>query len=291
MTYIKYKDGDIYKASDDVVGVEKVLAPGFYKPSFNQSRELKLETLAPKELHAPLMIKPLKDTMNYIEQFCSDDAKKRINDMGYLHKAGIFLWGKAGTMKTTFSWFMADRLVKSKEAIVLDTGVLDAMLETVKVIRSKQDNLIVVLIDEIDLYVEMQASLKRFLDGPDSIDNMVVISTTNHRDVFHSSFFRPSRFAIETEIRGIEDVSIIKKLLEKKGIEYTEDDLQVLKGSSMDEIKDFMRNKVLNITINTKYVKQMGFKRTEEDEDTESLSEKEVYNAPTMKIFNGFFDE
>lgn len=291
MSYIKYEDGMVYSTVDKVVGVDEALSPGFYKPMFNQNREVCYETLVPKELHSPIMLKPLVDTMKYVDEFCKPETKKTINEMGYLHKMGVFLHGDSGTMKTTFSWYVASKLIETMKAIMLDTGILEAMIQSVKKIREKQDNLIVVIIDEADLYVEQEASLKKFLDGPDSLDNIIVFATTNRKEVFHPSLFRPSRFGIITEIPGIDDIKEIEKILKGKKVKYTKDELNELKGSNMEEIKDFMRNKVFNVQVSSTSVKQIGFRRSEEQEDPESISGKEIYEPTKSFVFGNFFDE
>jgi len=284
-----FEDGQVAWYEEDIIDSTTKFKPGIYQPKLDRDGSCYAEMVTNKENHAPIMSQKIKDILTYIESFQRKEVRERINKIGFVHKLGILLFGRPGTMKTTFMNYVSGILISKSDAIVVDTENYNAAVAFVKVVRETQDNLIILLIDEADAYLEQFIThLKLLLDGGKSIENIIVIASTNKIELFEASLLRPSRFKLQVEFEGIQDLGEIEKILKEKGVKYTKKELNELKGCTIDEIKNFIVNKVSDIGVELKTsIVQIGFKIQDDDVEESTKDVNAGENTITaMRFFN-----
>jgi SpoVK/Ycf46/Vps4 family AAA+-type ATPase len=211
--------------------------------------------------------KELQDFDIYFEAFMDKTNREKVESLGYVHKLGLMLHGKQGTGKTVVSSYIAERVVeRGGLAINVKTSISGAMatlLSFIKELKRIDDRCIVFIFDECEeMLVNCENTFKNFLDGFDSPSNSVLIFTTNYLDKIPKAIYeRPSRIRFVVELKGISDGEIVKKIVRDAiGEELLEQDLKALMGSTMDEIKEYILNKIMNIKDNKKGTKKsIGF--------------------------------
>ena len=221
------------------------------------------------EIDIPFYFKDKIDTV--FNKFYSEEIKKDINNLGYKHKLGILLYGKQGTGKTSMLKFYFQKSKDCCDAVVFNLTSLEHFSETwgfIKNIRKIQSNPIVVFIDECeDLFekYKQEDSVKKALDGFDSIDNCLVLMSTNYIDKIPTTIKdRPSRVKYSIEVDGIQDEKLITQFLKQSfdkidmKVDF-EKEVSKMKGWTIDELKQWVLDKVMDIEPETKQGKKLGF--------------------------------
>ena len=180
------------------------------------------------------------------------------------------MYGKEGTGKTTImKHYYTDSVIKNN-ALVFFVNELDYKLSNcwdfIINIREVQNNPIIVVFDEFDQqFSENEGVLKTVLDGNKSIDNCVFFASTNYLDKIPNAIKdRESRFKYTIKIGGIEceehvfeliDVMLDSSFSKNQKIEFSAQ----LKGSTLDKIKQFCMDKIMNLERDDTPEKKMGF--------------------------------
>lgn len=128
-----------------------------------------------------------------------------------IHKYGILLWGPPGTGKSSMISYIAT--VTNRNIQNLD---LSEPLDNIKSVRLDEDTELkyLIVIEDIDLSLNTQNKsdeqkqivedkinwLMQFLDGTLSVDDTIVIMTTNNRDALDSRLLRPSRIDLDIKL-------------------------------------------------------------------------------------------
>lgn len=213
-----------------------------------------------------------KDKIDKIfNSFYNTNVKKSVNSLGYKHKLGILLHGKQGTGKTSMLKDYFEKSHREFDSVVFNLTSLDYFSETwefIKKIRRIQDNSIVVFIDECeDLFekYKQEDAVKKALDGFDSIDNSLILLASNYIDKIPDTIKnRPSRIKYVIEVEGIQEENIIRDFLKQAfkklelDVEY-ESEISKMKGFTIDELKQWVLDKIMDIEPETKKVGKLGF--------------------------------
>lgn len=200
--------------------VDTVFHSGFYETS-KGNNEIIIEKFKISELHDPFDSEESEKIIQTVRNFFKEGAKEKVNQLGYIHKLGILLHGGAGTGKTSLLNYLADYLVKERDAIVFIVNKIDNLTTAIPIakgIREIQDNPIVFIADEFERYAtNAESEMKNFLDGVDSIDNMLFLASTNYIERVPNTMKkeRPSRFKIVQEIKGITNKNAMFKALKR----------------------------------------------------------------------------
>lgn len=186
MTYNKIKEKDIW-----ILGQENTyeannekLAPGIYSltdfgnifsptiPGFT--------TLKSKDTLIHFTSGIVADAITKIEDFFSEKTMAAYKYLKIAHKVGMLLHGPPGTGKTCASFIIMENMVKKYNALALDCTncQLAFVISTIKLIREKQDNPMVLFYDEFENMADNHAWLS-FLDGNDSQDKLIFMGCTN----------------------------------------------------------------------------------------------------------------
>ena len=213
---------------------------------------------------------------NLFKSFFNKKVYKKINDLGFFHKVGFLLYGKEGTGKSTIIKSYCQQAVDKYNAIVLYIDFHNgttAQWDFVRKLRAIQKNPIIVVIEEIDSVLKnnsmAESNLKKYFDGNESIDNCVIIGTTNYIDLIPDALKnRPSRFKYCLSIGGLDSESDIFDILTTmlgdictptEIVDFARD----LKGSTLDVVKQFGIDKIMDIdSYGLNAVRSMGFTRS-----------------------------
>jgi SpoVK/Ycf46/Vps4 family AAA+-type ATPase len=181
---------------------DDVLPSGYYTAHYNQSfgyyfAELKIHT--DKILELPSGIH--KDVLEQIVRFLS---KKEVYEKnGFLYKRGILLHGKPGSGKTCIINLICKLAIEKYNAIVFSTSDFDELnivrTNAHKIEKIEKDRLKIIILEDIDCMLssssEKEAILLNFLDGNYTMENAIVIATTNYIENLPERILnRPSRF-------------------------------------------------------------------------------------------------
>jgi ATP-dependent 26S proteasome regulatory subunit len=210
--------------------------------------------------------------LNEIESF----AKKTevFKKYGVVHKRGILLHGNPGCGKSYFLNNVLKRFVNDKGLafIIKDSGNLATTIEGLKVLKTiTPDRQLVIVIEEIDRYNSVEQELLNFLDGQNSLQNMIVIATTNNIESLDPALLRPSRFDWLIEFKALSqkqrEIYLNKKNVDNLDISKWIDDT---KEFTIAQLKELFISVVLlendyqavlkKIKDNEKYQKNSTFK-------------------------------
>jgi ATP-dependent 26S proteasome regulatory subunit len=209
---------------------------------------------------------------NIYSKFFMPKIKQKVNSLGYNHKLGILLYGKQGTGKTSMLKKYFDNAVSTQNAIVFNITSAEypkIWWKFVQDIRKIQTNPIVIFLDEFDEFFGQRDShetdFKRMLDGTDSIDNTLFLMTTNYIDKIPQTIKdRPSRIKYAIEVEGIQDELLIAKFLKQSfdkidmEVDFSKD-ISKMKGNTIDELKQYVLDKVMDLEPEEKNKKKLGF--------------------------------
>ena len=214
---------------------------------------------------------PHKEKMDKLfEKFFDKKLHKRISDMGFCHKTGVLLHGKEGTGKSTIMKHYYTNSVINNKALVFFVNELDYRLqhcwEFIVNVRQIQKNPIIVVFDEFDRqFSKNEGYIKTMMDGNLSIDNCIFFASTNYLDKIPKAVRdRESRFKYSFEIKGIPSKEHVLEIIEKLiGTQFDEEHLdkfaEKLKGKTLDKIKQFCMNKIMNLEEYIAEKKKIGF--------------------------------
>ena len=285
---IEFENKSIVINDSPVKEIGKKFSPGFYTCSASEGG-VEIQRSQIKELHEPFKSSTYEAAMYAIEAFFHPDVKEKVNGLGFTHKLGLLFYGRQGTGKTAFMHYISTCLIESRDAIVLfanNGNSLGAGIAVASEIREIQDNPIVFIMDEFERYAENNESdMKQFLDGEASVENCLVLAATNYLDKVPKTIKdRPSRFKMCLEVKGVEDVEVMREVLikvssklqpslfSKKRLEEVLDMLSKEQGGvTIDELKHVCLNEVTNFMLKNPEKRGIGFVR-EEDKGRESGS-------------------
>ena len=142
--------------------------------------------------------------------------RKKFKNKSVKLPKGILFYGRPGNGKTLF----LKEYSKSFNLPILSISgnETNSCSEILKVFReSKKNDFTIILIDEIDLLLSKKEDCERILlgelDGVDSVQNILVLATTNSLHSLNSALLRSGRFDRTIEI-GYPDIDSRKRLLE-----------------------------------------------------------------------------
>lgn len=177
-----------------------------------------------------------------------NDSKDWYDKYDMIHKIGVFLYGKAGTGKSSVAKAISTMFDNSPIITIDADNVMKSINEVIKA-RRKYSGVIIVLIEDFDMYfksreelenVELDVSMKKrkdsnqnaifqLLDGVYSTEDTIYIATTNYKDRIDKALIRHGRFDIQKELEFFEYEEALKcvekfgygeELLNRFNIEY-----------------------------------------------------------------------
>lgn len=207
--------------------------------------------------------------------FFNEEVKKYLKKINVLNKTGILFYGKEGTGKSSIIKYYCNKFIVEQDAVVFNCTNSGENLMTcwnfIQSIRKIQDNPIIFIVDEIDGMLNygkmMETRFKAILDGYLSIDNFICFASTNYIGSIPSALrYRESRFKYTLDIEGIQQSEFIEDIVssmlnDKTSKEKITEYANHLKGSTLDEIKQFCIDIIFNIDNIPKKNNKVGFKK------------------------------
>lgn len=141
-----------------------------------------------------------------IERFAN--KAELFKSAGVVHKRGILLYGPPGCGKTSFLNNLLNKFIEKNGLvfIVKDSANLSTVVEGLKILKSVSPaRQIVVVIEEINKYYNVDQELLNFLDGQNSLQNMIILATTNQIEEMNPALLRPSRFDWIIEVGALSE--------------------------------------------------------------------------------------
>lgn len=269
------ENGDVTFSSLDTVKTSNRLEAGSYDISY-VGHPIYSVTLKKSSTNEEVKTHsfPDKDKINNImKAFFNPSIKEKIIQMGFNHKLGVLFHGKEGTGKSTIMKYYYSGAINNNSAIVFHINTVEYLQhvwEFIVNIRNIQDNPIIIVFDEFDDYFGgpngKEAYIKKMLDGNLSINNCIYFASTNYLEAIPDAIKnRPSRFKYNLNIEGVQDVDEVYKLLKTMLLNIIEDSqlkkmAKTLSGQSLDSIKQFCFDKIMNLKDEEIKKNKLGFK-------------------------------
>lgn len=253
--WVQNKD---YFIPDISVTIHDKLPPGVYKMELIdrdwQAHKIDINT---DELYA-FSNDCTSDILNEVDNFWK--KKDLYQQFNIAHKRGILLCGAPGCGKTSIIQLLVKQIVEEMNGLVFVastssefSGLSHMLSSTIRQIE--KDRPIITIIEDVDQLITSlggDACILDFLDGSTSIENHLVILTSNNTTDLTDAILRPSRIDLIYEIPN--PTSEIRKLyFQKKEIdpEIITDLITKTDGFSFAELKEvFVAIKVLGKTVN-----------------------------------------
>ena len=169
---------------------------GLYAMTFNDNNGFGLSKMDYKSeefFHLPSL--PHKEIIKDLEIFWNN--KQKFIDYNLNPKRGIILHGDPGCGKTSLIYLLVET-IKKRDGISIYFDVPENWVEIAKLVRKvEKDRPILCIIEDIDLVISKygEESFLNFLDGLNSITNVVYVATTNNLEKIPDRIKdRPSRF-------------------------------------------------------------------------------------------------
>lgn len=143
----------------------------------------------------PLPDSGYENIIKTVDEFWT--KKNRYDDLGFLFKRGILLWGPPGSGKTSILQTISQRMIE-KNGLIIHCGNPRILVNGLSILRKIEKNRqIIVLFEDIDAIVNNcgEQDILGLLDGESQIDNVIFIATTNYPERLDKRLInRPGRF-------------------------------------------------------------------------------------------------
>jgi len=176
---------------------------GLYSIVFNQSNGFGVKMMDYKsDDYFTLPSFPHKEIINDIQKFWG--SKDQYQKYNITHKRGVILHGEPGGGKTSLIYLLIEEM-KKHNGICIYFDSPKTWVEVAKLIRKiETDRPILCIIEDIDGIIEDfgEEIFLNFLDGLNSINNIVYLATTNNlKEIPDRIKDRPSRFDKKYEVK------------------------------------------------------------------------------------------
>ena len=223
--------------------------------------------------------------INDVDIFLSDECKKRFEQVGFLHKFNILLYGLPGTGKTCLVNRVSQKII-NKGGIVLFNPDPASLKVTFDVLNSIQpETQVLIIFEEMDQHVRNdETTLLHVLDGEIQKKNAMYIATTNYIEKIPARVKRPGRFSVVVEIGFPNAIAREAYLLTKlKDKDIVNSIVRKTEGFSIDELKEVVRGhycmgKELNSYI--RYVAKNSGKEADLPEEDDSERYDDNWDLP-----------
>jgi len=144
-----------------------------------------------------------------------------------VHKIGVFLYGDAGTGKSTIARAISN-MFGDVPILLLNSSNVSSSIHDIVNTRKADNGILIILIEDFDMffkdretesnkeiknekeYEKNQNLLFQILDGVHSTEDTIYIATTNYKDKVDPALIRYGRFDIQEELKYFEYEDAIK---------------------------------------------------------------------------------
>lgn len=265
--YVYLKNGQVNYEEQEVLSTSSTLEPGLYEVRYIYSPLYKVVVRKLEIKNRPVVHNDNTGLLdNIIDSFLDDSKNIKLKKFNISNRFGVLLYGDAGTGKSSIINNCISKSTDSISFIIIDKDEerIQHCWEWISRVRLSQDNKFFIVFDEFDEYMKSESVIKQIMDGQYSIDNCLFIMSTNYiNDIPETIKDRPSRCKYKIKVEGIYDTNVIYEII--KDLDLNEDDINKakvqLKGKTLDEIKNFCVDKILNLKELDNNKKTIGFKK------------------------------
>lgn len=243
-----HNDGQTFELGSEGKKVKQLPAGIYYAEPGSFGRRYFTRVIEEKDKLIQLENNATVEVLKDIRQFLASDTKQSFKDYELLYRRGILLYGPPGTGKTSTVMQISEEFIKNHNGIVLLSFPFSQITSWIQDLRENDtDRPIMLVIEELDDRLESHESvILNLLDGHSSLDNLIVLATTNYIDEVPSRIKnRPSRFALVKEI-GYPNESTRLAFLKERVLPKDQKTLDVkalasaTEGFSIDHLKDLI---------------------------------------------------
>jgi len=197
--------------------VAEKLRTGVYEVDFAMGMGLflRFQTVKADEL-IDLPDSATEMVIEHIRQFWQ--LKPRFDEMGFLFKRGVLLFGPPGGGKTATVFQIIKFMIEQKGIVIISEYPPETIAGLKMVRMLEPDRPILVVLEDIDTTIQKYGDkgLTNLLDGAGNIENVLYLATTNHPGRLPPRLInRPSRFDI-VELVGMPGAAARKAFLQAK---------------------------------------------------------------------------
>jgi GTPase SAR1 family protein len=181
----------------------ETIPSGLYSMTYNDGQGFgvtKMDYKSEDFLHLPSL--PHKQIISDLQKFW--DNKQKFIDYNLNPKRGIILHGDPGCGKTSLIYLLVEE-IKKRNGISIYFDIPENWVEIAKLVRKvEKERPILCIIEDIDLVIAKHGEeiFLNFLDGLNSITNVVYVATTNNIEKIPDRIKdRPSRFDKKYQIK------------------------------------------------------------------------------------------
>ena len=245
--YVNYSlfENDIYIPSRPIERVDK-LAPGVYTIKRDANGQIyfnNMQVTSDTLIDLPSFIS--KQIIEEVNNFWSEEVRKRFDRRGMTYKRGILLHGTHGTGKSSIIIKLMQEEVE-RGGIVFFCPTPTILSAGAKIVREIQGDVrMLVVFEEFEkILYQDESNFLSLLDGELQIDNVVYIATTNYiSEIPPRIKDRPSRFATVVEV-PLPDAETRRLFIEAKTFPdenvNIEAWVEATEGMTIDHIKDLI---------------------------------------------------
>jgi hypothetical protein len=227
-----------------------------------------------KEEFITLQSSPHDKILEGIKKFWAN--KETYKKYGLTPKRGIILFGDPGCGKTSCIYLLVEE-IKKQNGIAVYFNNPDNWIEVARMIRKiEKDRPLLCIIEDLDLVVQKfgEETFLNFLDGLNSVENVVYVATTNHiNNISDRIKNRPSRFDQLYKLEKPKAVDIeayfTHKVLEEDRELY---DIKKLAKDCKDFSMAHLRETFISLYI----------MKADYDETIKRLKNKKIADTPTI---------
>jgi hypothetical protein len=288
------------RISTPVGNSHPALEPGIYDISINmmgmaqfEKREVKSDILLNLRSNNREML------ISEFKKFWDPETKSKFEKMGFTHKRGFIYEGPPGTGKSCDMKLLMNEMVSQGDIVFIPKHIGD-LRECLKQFKEVEPNRhVAVIMEDFEKDCNYhEHSLLELLDGPNSVNGIFYLATTNHINQISERMKRKSRFDRVIHVGLPEYEDRLEYLRNKLSVNETEDQIaylaKVSEGSNFADLKDMLVSIYClqySVDQTIKEMKEGKLKKTGSKYDESSFSNKFTSSIKRISLnetkFNG----
>lgn len=270
-------DNSFYPSTN--LKIKAKLDPGVYQISFDRNRGTFCKKI---DINSDALYIFSDSSMNSLLSEIANfwDKDKLYKEHNLVHKRGVLLEGPPGNGKTSLISLLSKQIMDKGGLVFIidDAQKLPLYIDFITIdFRSIQpDTPVITVLEDLDKFSDSPYVLD-FFDGKSSLNNHVIISTTNNTGMIPDALLRPSRIDLRVILDNPSEHTIREYFTFKNVPEEDLDKLvETSKGLSLADLKE------LYITI---YV--LGYTREQSIEKIRKSPQKKNYVKSNLTSIKG----
>lgn len=173
------------------------------------------------------------------------ENREKFKNLGFTHKRGFLFYGEPGTGKSCYLKLAMEDMVED-DSVVFITKSANSLTEVLKQFKEVEpERKVMVVLEDMDELISWgEHALLELMDGPNSVDGVFYIGTTNYLNRIPPRMLRKSRFDRKIEIGPPDEADRLEYFKSKLGTNEGDDNIIKLAKSSagmvFSDLKDLL---------------------------------------------------